>query len=520
VNASLLLVAREDADAFAALVDALVACDPGPDVEVVIADDDATPELRAFLRQLEGDVTVVRSEAPRGRRHSLAEAAAAARSDVCIALAATARPRRGFHEPLVAAIRSGADLAGPHGYRSGAGGGLLPAAADPQALGLVCLAAPRTAFAAVLEEPDPLAGPYELTVAAGRHLALVPADWVGQGAAGPEATVIVCTQDRADALEECVACLLSEGATDVVLVENASRDDSAAVCAQLAAASPGIVRHVTEPQAGLARARNTGAQAARHDVLVYLDDDARPAPGWLCAVRDAFCSEAVAIAGGPIHALAGGPIDPAVLPRPWAFLVSVLTLGDADGTIAANRGPWGANWAIRRHVLAAAGGFDVALGPSAESRLGGEESAVGQTVGRAGLGLVAYRAAAAVGHQVPPDRLDPAYLAMRAFRVGAGEVAVSAAGDEPMRLARAVRNLAGTPGGDADAVLAAIAAAPRPLEERLVLAAQLGIAAACAVRLDLGGMVLPGGGYLTVRPGHARGFVERPGSAGDVAAGW
>jgi glycosyltransferase involved in cell wall biosynthesis len=521
VTASLLLVARDDPAAFAALVESLVECDLGADVDIVVADDGATPELRAFLRRLEGDVTIVRAESPRGRRAALASAAGAARGEICIALATTARPRPGFVEPLAAAIRAGADLAGPTGYASTAGGGLLPADEAPGALALHCLAARRTLFAVGLPAPDPLAGPYELALASGRSLAIAASGLVGRDASGPEASVIVCTQDRADALPECVACLVAEGADDIVLVENASRDDSAEVCAALAAAHP-AVRHVREPAAGLARARNTGAAAARHEVLAYLDDDARPAPGWLCAIRDAFGSEAVAIAGGPIHALAATRIEPWLLPPAWAFLVSVLTLGDADGAIDPTRGPWGANWAVRRRVLEAVGGFDEALGPSAGSRLGGEESAVGAAVARRGLGEVAYRAAAAVGHQVPAGRLEPGYLAMRAFRVGAGEVAVAASGDEALRLARAVRALApvGNLGGDADAVLAAIASAPLPLESRLAAAAQLGIAAACAVRLDLGGVLLAGGGRLTVRPGHARGFVERPGRAGDLAAGW
>ncbi len=504
MNASLLLVAREDAAAFEALIAALVEADIGPDVEVVIADDGATDEVSAFLSLIEGDVRVVRSAVPRGRRAALAEAAAAACGDVCIALAPTARPRPGFVAPLVAAIRDGADLAGPHG----------------DGLALDCLAAARHVFAAGLPVPDPLAGPYELAVARGRRVAVAAAGLVGRDSVGPEASVIVCTQDRAEVLPGAVARLLEEGATDVVLVDNASRDATPEVCARLAAAHAGIVRHVCEPTPGLARARNTGAASARHDVLIYLDDDARPAPGWLCALRDAFSSEAVAIAGGPIHALADGPIDPSVLPPAWAFLVSVLSLGDTDRVIEPSQGPWGANWAIRRRVLDAVGGFDVTLGPSADSRLGGEESAVGAAVARRGLGEIAYRAAAAAGHMVPADRLDPGYLAMRAFRVGAGEIAVSADHDEELRMARALAQLQAVPGGDADAVLAAIAALRVPLAARLHAAAQLGIVAACAVRLGRDVVPLPGGGHLTVQAGHARGFVERPGRAGDRAAGW
>src|SRR4029078_9976415 len=55
-----------------------------------------------------------------------------------------------------------------------------------------------------------------------------------------------------------------------------------------------------EPIAGLSRPRNAGARVAANDLLVYLDDDARPAPGRIESLRDAFFDPRVAIAGGPL----------------------------------------------------------------------------------------------------------------------------------------------------------------------------------------------------------------------------
>src|SRR5205085_11224535 len=111
---------------------------------------------------------------------------------------------------------------------------------------------------------------------------------------GPRATVVVCTRDRPDEIGPCSQALLAAGADEIVVVDNGSG-------APLGL--PDGVRVVREQLAGLSRSRNTGAEAATHGVLVYLDDDARPAPGWLEHLRDAFADDAVSVAGGPIHGL-------------------------------------------------------------------------------------------------------------------------------------------------------------------------------------------------------------------------
>ncbi len=64
---------------------------------------------------------------------------------------------------------------------------------------------------------------------------------------------------------------------EVVLVDNSPEGSAAGV------ARPGFVRYVHEPHPGVARARNRGVTEARGSHVVFLDDDERPAPGWLAA---------------------------------------------------------------------------------------------------------------------------------------------------------------------------------------------------------------------------------------------
>src|SRR6266702_4247148 len=53
---------------------------------------------------------------------------------------------------------------------------------------------------------------------------------------------------------------------------------------------------------GVGISRNTGAEAARHDLIAYLDSDCVASPGWLRELVPAFQDERVAAVGGMIRA--------------------------------------------------------------------------------------------------------------------------------------------------------------------------------------------------------------------------
>jgi glycosyltransferase involved in cell wall biosynthesis len=484
VNAAILIVARDNPAALWAQIEALVACALADDVEVVVVDDASGPETRALLARLEGDVTIHRSDRPIGRRAALAAAAGAASADVCIALGSIARPYPGFVEPLVEAVRGGAGLAAPvlatgagdvHGYRVAADGSLWPLAAGeapPQALALDCLAAPRRWWM----ERQPLASAREghqeaLIAAAADSLAVVADARVGRASEGHAASVIVCTRDRADEVLECVEACIAHGVLaaggEIVVVDNGSRP--------LAAAMPDGVSVVREPVAGLSRARNTGAAAARNDLLFYLDDDARPAPGWIESLRDAFCDPRVAIAGGPIQALwpperpAGWP------PAGMESFFSVLSLGDGDQDFPGRAEVYGANWAIRREAFEAVGGFDAGFGTGEGGALGGDEFMAATHVHRLGLGVGRYVAAAAVGHRIETRRIDESYIILRAFHNGLETVAYERAGDNPIGI-QANRQLREAVFPDPGPALAALVADTAiPLAQRVRQAVDLGM---------------------------------------------
>ncbi len=96
---------------------------------------------------------------------------------------------------------------------------------------------------------------------------------------GPLASFIVCTRNRADSLEACIrsieaACQSLPAVTsELVVVNNASTDDTPQRLARIAATSSIAITLVTEPRPGLAAARNAGMERSRGQILIFVDDD-------------------------------------------------------------------------------------------------------------------------------------------------------------------------------------------------------------------------------------------------------
>lgn len=131
----------------------------------------------------------------------------------------------------------------------------------------------------------------------------------------PLATIAIPTFNRSASLRRALASALAQdyAPLEILVVDNASTDDTAAVCAEIAAADM-RVRCVRHPQnLGASRNFNAALQLARGEYFMWLADD-----DWISANYLSVCIGA--LEDDPALALAGGaarfPDEPDRAPRP------------------------------------------------------------------------------------------------------------------------------------------------------------------------------------------------------------
>lgn len=231
-------------------------------------------------------------------------------------------------------------------------------------------------------------------------------------------SVVVPTRDRPGHLAACLAsvCPQLEPDDELLVVDSAGRVPAAAEGAR-------VVRLV---QPGASLARNAGWRAATAEVVAFLDDDVRVAPGWRAAAQTALDGVDFAcgrVAVPPAQSEAERPV--AVTPD-----VPMVRLDARSPEVFGVS----ANLLVRRGVLAAVGGFDERLGPGTWFAAGEDVElldrlVVAGHVGRYAPDLLAF-------HEQWRDR--PSLLRLDwGYGKGAGARAVRAGGVRGRRLARA-----------------------------------------------------------------------------------
>lgn len=180
------------------------------------------------------------------------------------------------------------------------------------------------------------------------HVSVAPT--VG-GADALPVSVVIAAYNRGDMIRRAIVSALGQRPAqpaEIVVVDDASTDDTAAVAAELGVR---VVRHAVN--SGESAARNSGVAAATHPWIAVLDSDDEWLPGHLAALWPRRGSHVV-VAG---TALRCGP-DPARDRLHGAPGRSDLELsGPADVVFPENPVP-GSGVMFRRDVVLAAGGYD------------------------------------------------------------------------------------------------------------------------------------------------------------------
>jgi len=245
-------------------------------------------------------------------------------------------------------------------------------------------------------------------------------------------SVIIPTRNRADllaaALDSLTRQTLVTSEFEIWVIDNGSTDNTAQVIRQYQDRLSNL-NSIYAEEPGLHTGRHAGMKAARGELLVFADDDIEAFPTWLAAIKESFADANVAMVGGNNL--------PMFLEPPPAWLKNMWLRTDRRGnrmvtalSIIEFRQPikqispdliWGCNFAIRKAVLLAAGGFHPDGMPKELIRFRGDgETHVSRYVLESGLKCV-FNAGASVYHKVTPERMTFEYFRQRGFNQGVSD---------------------------------------------------------------------------------------------------
>lgn len=238
----------------------------------------------------------------------------------------------------------------------------------------------------------------------------------------PPMSVVVCTRERplllAEALRSLVALDYPE--FEIVVVDNAPLTDAT----RAVVAEQGL-RYAVAPTPGISFARNVGIAAARHPIVAFTDDDVIADAGWLRGLARGFARGAdVACVTGlvpsgelrnDVQAYFDGRVNWSKVTSARVFRLSQPPADLPMFPFCVGEFGTGANFAIRKSVVQAIGGFDEALGVGRRTQ-GGEDLDIYTSVLFAGHAL-AVEPTAIIWHR---HRDDVAALRKQAIGYGRG----------------------------------------------------------------------------------------------------
>jgi glycosyltransferase involved in cell wall biosynthesis len=199
-------------------------------------------------------------------------------------------------------------------------------------------------------------------------------------------------------------------AWELILVDNGSTDETAAVVSEFIKTSDVRATYLFESASGKSNALNASLEIAKGQILAFTDDDCYVASDFLSRVWSAFDDPSVGYIAGRImlHDPADHPITINESVTPTIFPArSFVCAGSVQG----------ANMAFRRKVLVDIGGFDPLFGPGASFPAAEEIEAVSRASAMGWKGE--YRPEVVVRHHHRRKAADAAGL-WKCYAIGIG----------------------------------------------------------------------------------------------------
>jgi GT2 family glycosyltransferase len=237
-------------------------------------------------------------------------------------------------------------------------------------------------------------------------------------------SVVICcyTMERWDDLRAGVVEVLRQSTPDVETVVCVDHNPELSQRARSELGGVRVIDNTKEP--GLSGARNCGVEETRGEVVVFLDDDAVPGPGWLAALTAPFADPRVKAVGGAAEP--SWPLQrPSWFPREFDWVVGCSYLGLPERRQRV-RNVMGCNMAIHRSVFEAGIEFQSGVGRGATNVDGGEETELCIRVQqRWPDAQILFEPSAVVAHRVSDQRTSWRYFARRCYAEGRSKARVS-----------------------------------------------------------------------------------------------
>jgi glycosyltransferase involved in cell wall biosynthesis len=234
----------------------------------------------------------------------------------------------------------------------------------------------------------------------------------------PRFTIAICTFNRSDVLPMAVrgaACLdAADGEFEIIVVDNASTDDTPRVLDELEREIPRLRRFV-EPTKGLSPARNRALQEAQGSWIIYLDDDALVAGSYLQTLSRLIAEEQnIGAAGGIIEVGWLSPVPDWYEPGLDGHF-NHLYIASYRMELKFPKAVYGTNMAFPVDVLRKVGGFSVDFGyAGTNNQLAGEDVEVQLRIVRdTGLRII-WEPELRIRHMIHPGRLTPEKMEIKA----------------------------------------------------------------------------------------------------------
>ena len=174
----------------------------------------------------------------------------------------------------------------------------------------------------------------------------------------PAVTLIVCTRDRVDKLKHCLTCIRRMSPPfewELLIVDNGSTDDTAGVIERFIPTFPHACRTLYVSEPGNGAGRNAAIRLSRGDILAFTDDDCYVESNFLENVEAVFRNHSVGYMSGRIYLYDATDY-------PFTINESARPVPIRAGRIPGGGLIQGANFAVRRAALDAAGCFDPDFG--------------------------------------------------------------------------------------------------------------------------------------------------------------